>query len=208
MPIKVVIADDDELIRDSLKLILELDDEIIVIGTCIDGNAAYDICAKESVDVVLMDIRMSGCDGIAGTKKIKNAFPEVKVLVLTTFQDDEYISQALKNGASGYLLKNTPSASIREYIKLVYKGVLLIHPEIAPRVTEMLKADTKKDLSKYNLTDREIEIIQLISEGYSNHEIVEKLFLSESTVKNYVSAILAKLNLRDRTQIAVFYLTK
>lgn len=208
MPIKVVIADDDELIRDSLKLILELDDEIIVVGTCIDGDAAYDICTKESIDVILMDIRMSGCDGIAGTKKIKNAFPEVKVLVLTTFQDDEYISQALKNGASGYLLKNTPSASIREYIKLVYKGILLIHPEIAPRVTEMLKADTKKDLSKYNLTDREIEIIQLISEGYSNHEIVEKLFLSESTVKNYVSAILAKLNLRDRTQIAVFYLTK
>lgn len=208
MPIKVVIADDDELIRDSLKLILELDEEIIIAGTCTDGNAAYDICAKESVDVVLMDIRMSGCDGIVGTKKIKNAFPEVKILVLTTFQDDEYISQALKNGASGYLLKNTPSASIREYIKLVYKGMLLIHPEIALKVTEMLKSDSKKDLSKYGLTDREIQIIQLISEGCSNHEIVEKLFLSESTVKNYVSAILAKLNLRDRTQIAVFYLTK
>lgn len=206
MSINVAIVDDDELIRDSLKLILELDDEIIVAGTCINGDEAYDLCAKTSVDVVLMDIRMPICDGIAGTKKIKKAFPNVKVLVLTTFQDDEYIMQALKNGASGYLLKNTPSATIREYIKMVYEGALLIHPQIAPKVTEMLKTDTKKDMSKYKLTDREIQIIQLISQGYSNHEIVGKLFLSESTVKNYVSAILTKLNLRDRTQIAVFYL--
>ncbi len=141
-------------------------------------------------------------------KKIKNQFPHINILVLTTFQDDEYIIQALKNGASGYILKNTPSTTIREYIKIVNKGALLIHPEIVSKLTEMLNVNAEKDLSKYNLTPREIQIIQLISDGYSNNEIVKKLFLSESTVKNYVSTILTKLNLRDRTQVAVFYLKK
>ena len=206
MPVNVVIADDDALIRDSLKLILELDSDIAVVGTCINGDEAYKICSMVSVDVVLMDIRMPVCDGIIGTKKIKNQFPHINVLVLTTFQDDEYIMQALKNGASGYILKNTPSSTIREYIKIVNKGALLIHPEIAAKLKEMLNVETEKDLSKYNLTPREIQIIQLISDGYSNTEIVKKLFLSESTIKNYVSTILTKLNLRDRTQVAVFYL--
>jgi len=206
MPVNVVIADDDALIRDSLKLILELDSDIAVVGTCINGDEAYKICSMVSVDVVLMDIRMPVCDGIIGTKKIKNQFPHINVLVLTTFQDDEYIMQALKNGASGYILKNTPSSTIREYIKIVNKGALLIHPEIATKLKEMLNVKTEKDLSKYNLTPREIQIIQLISDGYSNTEIVKKLFLSESTIKNYVSTILTKLNLRDRTQVAVFYL--
>ena len=208
MPINVVIADDDALIRDSLKLILELDSDIAVVGTCINGDEAYKICSMVSVDVVLMDIRMPVCDGIIGTKKIKNQFPHINVLVLTTFQDDEYIMQALKNGASGYILKNTPSSTIREYIKIVNKGALLIHPEIATKLKEMLNVKTEKDLSKYNLTPREIQIIQLISDGYSNTEIVKKLFLSESTIKNYVSTILTKLNLRDRTQVAVFYLKR
>ena len=208
MPINVVIADDDALIRDSLKLILELDSDIAVVGTCINGDEAYKICSNTSVDVVLMDIRMPVCDGIIGTKKIKNQFPHINILVLTTFQDEEYIMQALKNGASGYILKNTPSATIREYIKIVNKGALLIHPEIAAKLKEMLNVKTEKDLSKYNLTPREIQIIQLISDGYSNTEIVKKLFLSESTIKNYVSTILTKLNLRDRTQVAVFYLKR
>ncbi len=208
MPINVVIADDDALIRDSLKLILDLDSDIAVVGTCLNGDEAYNLCSTISVDVVLMDIRMPVCDGIIGTKKIKNQFSHINVLVLTTFQDEEYIMQALKNGASGYILKNTPSTTIREYIKIVNKGALLIHPEIAAKLKEMLNVKTEKDLSKYNLTPREIQIIQLISDGYSNTEIVKKLFLSESTIKNYVSTILTKLNLRDRTQVAVFYLKR
>ncbi len=208
MPVNVVIADDDALIRDSLKLILDIDSDIAVVGTCINGDEAFKICSTVSVDVVLMDIRMPVCDGIIGTKKIKNQFPHINILVLTTFQDEEYIMQALKNGASGYILKNTPSATIREYIKIVNHGALLIHPEIATKLKKMLNVKTEKDLSKYNLTPREIQIIQLISDGYSNTEIVKKLFLSESTIKNYVSTILTKLNLRDRTQVAVFYLKR
>ncbi|WP_207655722.1 response regulator transcription factor [Vallitalea okinawensis] len=206
MPIHVAITDDDALIRDSLKLILELDEDIEVVGLCSNGDEAYRLCMEKKIDVILMDIRMPVCDGIIGTKKIKESFPQVHILILTTFQDDEYIYQALKNGAHGYLLKNTPSAKIREQIKLVYSGTMLIHPEIAEKLPSMLYQEKEKDLSSYHLSGREIEIIQLISEGYSNKEISEKLFLGESTIKNYISGILTKLDLRDRTQIAIFYL--
>jgi DNA-binding NarL/FixJ family response regulator len=214
MPIRVAIADDDALIRDSLKVILELDPELEVAGTCINGDEALKLCQETEVDVILMDIRMPGCDGIMGTKKIKEAYPQIKVLILTTFQDDEYIFQALKNGADGYLLKNTPSLQIKEQIKLAHQGTMLIHGEVAQKLSGMLNkrergaAEKEKDLSKYDLTEREKEIIKLVSEGYSNKEIADQLFLGESTVKNYISAILDKLNLRDRTQIAVFYLKR
>lgn len=208
MPVRVGITDDDALIRDSLKTVLELDSEINVVGTCTNGEEAFKLCMSTTVDVMLMDIRMPVCDGILGTKKIKEVCPNVKVLILTTFEDDEYILQALKNGASGYMLKNIPSSVIKEQIKLAHSGTMLIHPDVAKKLAGMLNVEKEKDLSKYNLTDREIEIIKLISDGYSNQEISEKLFLGESTVKNYVSSILSKLNLRDRTQIAVFYLKK
>jgi DNA-binding NarL/FixJ family response regulator len=208
MPIRVIIADDDELIRESLKMILDLDKEIETIGTCTNGNEAYMLCSEKQVDVVLMDIRMPICDGILGTKKIKEAFPNVKVLILTTFQDDEFIFQALKNGANGYILKNTPSAKIKEQIKLAHFGTMLIDPEMAQKLTGMLNNTGDKDLSGYDLTNREIEIIKQVSQGFSNKEIAERLYLGESTVKNYISTILDKLNLRDRTQLAVFYLKK
>ncbi|MDF2673082.1 MAG: response regulator [Clostridiales bacterium] len=208
MPIRVIIADDDELIRESLKMILDLDRELDVIGTCTNGEEAYRLCSEKQVDLVLMDIRMPICDGILGTKKIKETFPNIKVLILTTFQDDEFIFQALKNGANGYILKNTPSAKIKEQIKLAYFGTMLIDPEMAQKLTGMLNNSGNKDLSGYDLTSREIEITKLVSDGLSNREIAETLYLGESTVKNYISTILDKLNLRDRTQLAVFYLKK
>jgi DNA-binding NarL/FixJ family response regulator len=208
MGIRVAIVDDDALIRDSLKLILDLDQEIEVVGTCKNGDQAFELCSKVKVDVLLMDIRMPVCDGIIGTKKIKEHFPNVHILILTTFQDDDYILQALKNGANGYILKNTSTDKIRQQIKLIHSGAMLIHPEIADKLTNMLKDREERDLSKYNLTKREIDIVKLISEGASNREIADKLFLGESTIKNYISSILNKLNLRDRTQIAVFYLKK
>ena len=208
MAIRVIIADDDELIRDSLKMILELDEEIEVAGTCSNGDEAFRLCGSTHADVVLMDIRMPLCDGIQGTRKIKKAFPETKVLILTTFQDDEYIFQALKYGAHGYMLKNTPSAKIKEQIKLVHGGTMLFHSDVAVKLTGMLNMANERDLSGYELSQREIEIIKLVAEGFSNREISERLFLGESTVKNYLSSILDKLNLRDRTQLAVFYLKK
>lgn len=206
MPIRVLITDDDALIRDSLKLILDLDEDIEVVGVCSNGDEAYRLCMEKTIDVILMDIRMPVCDGIIGTKKIKESFPHIHILILTTFQDDEYIFQALKYGAHGYLLKNTPSVKIREQIKLVYSGTILIHPDIADKLPSMLSQEKTRDLSNYQLSQREIEIIELISDGYSNKEIAEKLYLGESTIKNYISGILTKLDLRDRTQIAIFYL--
>ncbi|QUI24430.1 response regulator transcription factor [Vallitalea pronyensis] len=206
MPIRVAIADDDALIRDSLKMILDLDEDIQVVGVCSNGDDVYKLCMEVTVDVILMDIRMPVCDGIVGTKKIKQAFPHIHILILTTFQDDDYIFQALKNGANGYLLKNTPSTKIGEQIKLAYTGTMLIHPDITDKLSGMLRKEERKDLSDYMLTPREIEIIEHISEGYSNKEIANKLYLGESTVKNYISGILNKLELRDRTQIAIFYL--
>ena len=208
MPIKVLIVDDDALIRDSLKMILDLDPDIEVTGICSNGEEAWRFCREKKIDVVLMDIRMPVCDGIVGTKRIKESCPDTKVLILTTFQDDEYIIQALKNGAQGYILKNTPSQKIREQIKLVNGGTMLIHPDVAIRLSNLLNHDQDKDLSGYDLTPRETEIIKKVSEGLSNKEIADKLFLGESTIKNYISAILDKLGLRDRTQIAVFYLRK
>lgn len=208
MPIRVMIVDDDELIRESLKMILELDKEIEVVGTCTNGDEAYRLTQEKQVDVVLMDIRMPICDGISGTRKIKETNPNIKVLILTTFKDDEFIFQALKNGANGYILKNTPSVKIKEQIKLVHFGTMLIDPEMAQKLTGMLNSTGEKDLASYELTNREIEITKLVSQGLSNKEIADKLYLGESTVKNYISTILDKLNLRDRTQLAVFYLKK
>lgn len=208
MPIRVMIVDDDALIRESLKMILELDQEIEVVGTCTNGEEAYHLVLEKSVDVVLMDIRMPVCDGISGTKKIKEVNPDIKVLILTTFKDDEFIFQALKNGANGYILKNTPSAKIKEQIKLAHYGTMLIDPEMAQKLMGMLNGTGEKELSAYGLTSREAEITKLVSQGLSNREIADKLFLGESTVKNHISTILDKLNLRDRTQLAVFYLRR
>lgn len=208
MPIRIAIADDDALIKESLKIILALDPEVDVVGTCTNGDEAFKLCQSTPIDVLLMDIRMPVCDGILGTKKIREARLATRVLILTTFQDDEYIFQALKNGAHGYLLKNTPSDKIREQIKLVHGGTMLIHPEVAQKLAGILKKEHEPNLSGYSLTPREIEIIRLVSEGRSNQEIASTLFLGESTVKNYVSVILNKLGLRDRTQLAIFYLKK
>ena len=203
-----MLVDDDALISESLKILLELQEDIKVVDTASNGEEAVRKVKEHHRDVILMDIRMPICDGIIGTKKIKDDFPSVSIIILTTFHDDEYIFQALKNGARGYILKNTPSDKIREQIKLAYHGTMLIHGDIADRISNMLHKDQKKDLSAFGLTPREIEITILISKGYSNKEISEKLYLGESTIKNYISSILAKLDLRDRTQIAVFYLTE
>lgn len=206
MEIKVLIADDDKIVRDSMKIILEMDKDIEVVGTAANGDEAFEFCMKNNVDVVLMDIRMPVCDGVLGTKKIKEVFKDIKVIILTTFSDDEYILEALKNGASGYLLKNISPDKIMEDIKVVFNGNMLIHPDIAYKVAEMLNKEEKNDFSKYGLNEAEVKIMELISKGLTNKEISEIMFLSEGTIKNKISDILSKLNLRDRTQIAIFYL--
>lgn len=209
--INVFIVDDDPFIRESLTLLLGLDSEITIVGTASNGNEAVEaISTLDDVpDVVLMDIRMPICDGVEGTLKVNALNENISVLILTTFDDDEFIIEALRNGASGYLLKNIPPDRIIQGIKTVFGGSMLIHPDVARKLSGLLRpsAPTKKqrDWAK-ELTAAEFNIVTLIAEGMSNKEIASKLFLSEGTVKNYITDILSKLAVRDRTQIAIMYL--
>lgn len=211
--INVLIVDDDPFIRQSLQVLLGMDLDIEVTGAASEGNEALELLQKGlMVDVVLMDIRMPGCDGVEGTEKIKKAFPQISVLMLTTFDDDEYIIEALRNGASGYLLKNIPPDRIIQGIKTVHEGNMLIHPDIARKLATFLQPAARQEspqgqpLESFGLTKAELTIVASIAEGHTNKEIAGQLFLSEGTVKNYITDILSKLELRDRTQIAIFYL--
>ncbi len=207
MSINVLIADDEELISNSLKMILDYEDDINVLFVCQNGDEAYEkVLQNNNIHVVLMDIRMPVCDGVLSTKKILKIRPDIKIIILTTFNDDEYIFEALKNGAKGYLLKNIKADEIIKAIRIVHEGNLLVHPEVATKLSSMLKADNKKLIYNLNLSETEIEIIKLISDGLNNREIAKKIFLTEGTVKNKITDILSKLKLRDRTQIAIFYL--
>ncbi|WP_424765916.1 response regulator [Paenibacillus sp. sgz302251] len=207
--IRVLIVDDDPFIRESMQVILDLDQALHVVGVCSNGKEAADFVSEQPVDVVLMDIRMPVCDGVEGTKRLRALEQPPAVLILTTFDDDEYVTQAIRNGANGYLLKNVPPSRIISGIKTVYEGSMLIHPAIARKLAGLLdaprpSANTAATIT--GLTQAEIEIVRLIADGQSNKEIAASLFLSEGTIKNYISEILHKLELRDRTQIAIFYL--
>ncbi|AJA46976.1 Two-component response regulator [Clostridium pasteurianum DSM 525 = ATCC 6013] len=206
--IKIIIADDEKLIRSSLNIIIGSDPAIKVVGLCGDGEEAYNFCRDNQVDVALMDIRMPKVDGVYGTKLIKEVSPDTKVLILTTFNDDEYIFDAMKFGASGYLLKDTSHEVIIDSIKGVHLGNVIMNPVVASRVIENTSRErniSAEDIkSKFSLTSREIDVIKGISEGLTNKEISKKLFVTEGTVKNYITEILSKLSLRDRTQIAIF----
>ncbi|MDD3074814.1 MAG: response regulator transcription factor [Eubacteriales bacterium] len=203
---RVLVVDDDALIRDSLTMLLELEADFEVIGVGDNGQEAFALCQKEQPDLVLMDIRMPVMDGVLGTKLIKEHFPSIKVVILTTFKDDEYIREALKNGAEGYILKSQPADSIVDSLRAVGKGSIVLERAVASSLSAMLKEDKKKAKTDLHLTDREMEILELVGQGQTNREIAEILFLSEGTVRNYVTALLEKLNLRDRTQLAIFYL--
>jgi DNA-binding NarL/FixJ family response regulator len=209
--IRVLIVDDDPFIRESMQLILDLDPELQVIGVCGNGRDAAEFIKHAAADVVLMDIRMPVCDGVEGTRLLQATEQPPAVLILTTFDDDEYIAEAIQSGAKGYLLKNVPPSRIISGIKTVHEGSMLIHPDIARKLAGMI--DKPKDNSGKRelvaiagLTQAEGQIVRLIADGQSNKEIAAALFLSEGTIKNYITEILSKLGLRDRTQIAIFYL--
>lgn len=203
---KVLIVDDDELVCDGLKLLLDMEDDFEVNGIAHNGMEAFNLCEKLMPDIVLMDIRMPDIDGVIGTKMIKEKFKQIKIVILTTFKDDEYIKEAIKAGAEGYILKNQKADTMIESLRAVSKGNFVFQKEVANSISSMLKEGHKVDISKFNLSQREMEVMKLVADGLSNKEIGDKLFISDGTVRNYVTTILEKLNLRDRTQLAIFYL--
>ncbi|SMP63491.1 two component transcriptional regulator, LuxR family [Anoxynatronum buryatiense] len=204
--LKIIIVDDDALIRDSLTLILEMEADFQVVGTAANGQEAVALCGSAQPDLVLMDVRMPVMDGVLGTRRIREQYPATKVVILTTFKDEAYIKEALKHGASGYILKSQPAESIVETLRAVARGNTVLEAQVASSLTHMIREGKKMSQTDLELTDREMAVLEMVAEGHSNREIAEKLYLSEGTVRNYITVLLDKLSLRDRTQLAIFYL--
>jgi len=209
--IKVMIADDQELIRHSLKIILENAPDIQVIDSVGDGKSVIRSIRKEKPDVILMDIRMPEMDGVQCTKIVKENYPDIKIIILTSFDDDEYILSALRDGASGYLLKGITIDELVDAIHKVHSGSAMINPNIAHKFIELYSEMAKNNQfiqvekkAINDVTDYEWNVIKYVAKGLSNKEIAVKLKLSEGTVRNYLSNVLNKLNLRDRTQLAIW----
>lgn len=200
----ILIVDDDVLVSGALKTILEANEDITVSAVGTDGEDAVSLYRKHCPDILLLDIRMKKMSGLEASEIILKEFPEAKILLLTTFSDDEYIVKALKLGAKGYLLKQDYT-SLLPALRAVYSGQTVFGNEIAAKIPHAIQNTEVFDYSAYEINERELEIIRLIADGLSNKEIASELFLSEGTVRNYLSTILDKLNLRDRTQLAVFY---
>lgn len=205
--IKVLIVDDQSLIREGLGMMLSLYQGISITDEATNGKEAIEALEDKEVDVILMDIRMPVMDGVEATKIIKEKYPEIKVIILTTFNEDEYILKGLKNGADAYLLKDMNSEELVKAIEAVYEGNILLQPEVARRAIKLMnqkadKSKQEKDIFK-RITKKEKEIALLVAEGKSNKEISVELFITEGTVKNHISNILDKLELRDRTQLAL-----
>ena len=202
----ILIIDDDPLIVASLKIILESDPSITVVGTGLSGQEAIEKFAQYKPDILLMDIRMSGMTGLEAGLTILTQTPQAKILYLTTFSDDDYIIEALRLGAKGYLLKQNFDSLIPA-LKAVFEGQNVFGDAVINKLPSLLNTTSKNSspLEAYSLTSREIAIIEEVAKGLNNKEISEALFLSEGTVRNYISTILDKLELRDRTQLAIFY---
>ncbi len=206
--IRVLLVDDQRLMRDGLRTLIELETDLDVAGEAEDGLQAVTAYRNMGPDIVLMDVRMPNLNGVEATRRIKADWPEANILILTTFDDDEYIFEGLRAGASGYLLKDVSGKELAAAIRTVANGGTLIAPSVARKVvSEFARLKPASETSSESLPDplseREIEILQEVSKGYSNKEIADKLYLAEGTVKNYVTSILQKIGARDRTQAAI-----
>ncbi|GAB4465778.1 MAG: response regulator transcription factor [Elainellaceae cyanobacterium] len=205
--IRIVLADDQNLIRQGMKALLELESDLQIIGEAENGHIAVQQVAQLHPDLVLMDIRMPVMDGVAATEAIARQFPDTKVLILTTFDDQEYVTAALQKGATGYLLKDTPSEDLAQAIRAAHKGYTQISPGILPKLLAQVTPPPAPALPPPDglstLTPREREVLRLVAQGASNREIAQTLYISEGTVKNHVTNILNRLELRDRTQAAI-----
>ncbi len=201
---KIIIADDDKLVSLSLKTILESEPDITVALTCENGCEAVKAFEELSPDVLLMDIQMGKMNGLDTARHIISQNPEAKILLLTTFSDDEYIIKAIQYGAKGYILKQN-FETIAPAIRAVFNGQTVFGNEIMGKIPSLMSNSCAKSFSEFGLSGREFDIVKHVADGLNNREIAETLCLSEGTVRNYISEILEKLELRDRTQLACFY---
>lgn len=209
--IKLMIADDQELIRESLKIVLNMNMDMKVIAVAENGNEVMRLLKSYQVDVILMDVRMPELDGVQCTNRIKDKYPNIKIIILTTFDDDEYVYNALKYGASGYLLKGVSVPELSASIRSVVGGGAMINSNIVTKVVKLFSKMAQNNFAikveagaAEELTRTERKVVVQVGRGLSNKEIAERLSLSEGTVRNNLSAVLSKLNLRDRTQLAIW----
>lgn len=209
--IKVLIADDQELIRQSLSYVLDAESDITIVGAATNGREAIELVRRERPDVVLLDIRMPEADGVECTRLIKSAYPHIKVIILTTFDDDEYVFGALRYGASGYLLKGVSVVQLSNAVREVMRGGSIITPDVMSKALDMFARMARGNMQininekqTAELKENEWRIIREVGCGLSNKEIAAELCMSEGTVRNYLSSILSKLDLRDRTQLAIW----
>jgi DNA-binding NarL/FixJ family response regulator len=208
LSIRVLLADDQPLMRTGLQMILRAEPDIEVVGEAGNGREAVDITRRVAPDVVLMDIRMPECDGLEATRQLLSG-PQVaaRIIILTTFEDDQYVFDAIRAGASGFLLKTTAADQLVDAIRVVAAGDALLAPSVTRKLIEefVRRSPTQTStLAEGTLTDRELEVLKLVARGMSNSEIADKLFLSGATVKTHVGRVLSKLELRDRAQVVVF----
>ncbi len=206
--IKLMLVDDQALFREGLSILLSVQPDIQVVGEASNGQEALELAAKLHPDVVLMDLRMPVLDGVAATRSLHQTLPECRVIVLTTFDDDEYVFEGLRAGAVGYLLKDVPSAKLFEAIRAAARGETFLQPSVAAKVVaEFTRLSTVHPTPHQTLeealSERELEILRLVSNGSSNREIATSLYITEGTVKNHLTNILSKLGVRDRTQAAL-----
>jgi DNA-binding NarL/FixJ family response regulator len=202
---KLIICDDQAIIRDGLEMLLKLEPDIDVVGIAEDGAAAVEMVTQKMPDLVLMDLKMPIMNGVEATRQIRTKCPDVKVLVLTTYDDDEWVFDAIQAGASGYLLKDAPRDEVLKAIRGTAVGKTYLDPSVAGKVLRQASSHQTQPatLITDKLTEREIEVLRLLAKGLSNTDISDRLCLSEGTVRNHISSILAKLNVSDRTQAAV-----
>ncbi len=205
--IKVLIVDDHRVVRQGLRTFLELHPDIEVVGEADDGVAAVAMTQQLAPDVILMDLVMPGMDGIAATRQLKALGLGVRVIALTSFTEDDKVIPAIQAGASSYLLKDVSPDDLVAAIRAAYRGEARLHPDIARKLMDAVRAEpaaTQREPTRADLSDRELEVIRLVAEGLNNREIASRLVISEKTVKTHISHILSKLNLDDRTQLAIY----
>jgi DNA-binding NarL/FixJ family response regulator len=225
LAVRVLIVDDQQLMREGIASLLKIQDGLEIVGTAANGQEALEQAMSQQPDVILMDVRMPMLDGVAATEQIHRQLPDCKILMLTTFNDDAYVLEALQVGASGYLLKDLPARDLAQAIQAVHRGIYQLDPTVADHLKALLSRsqETREDsqtegvpfvqvagasvsnpFGLAELTERELEVLRLIAKGATNREIAEELVISEGTVKNHISNILGRLKVRDRTQAAIY----